>query len=197
MTFLKFFFRNSIFTIPLVVILALAILGGGLEVLLQMIFAAGLILAIPLVLIFLLLLYVGYKKLYPEHIEEEAAQTVDASEDIDDAWAELSDALTKRLGFFDFNEANVTKHFIEFQDANGALIRVTKGLAEGAELEQVKIEITSYKIEASAGEHYGKAYESDEEAIAFYSEALLEVIDDNKFPRGQVQCKVDDEEIHI
>lgn len=194
---LRFLLNHLSFTVPLVVILALVILGGGLDLIFNMFLWAGLILAVPFALLFLILLYVGYKKVFPGPVDDDLSQSLEVQEDIDAAWEELSEALTARLGFFDFIEVNVTRDLIEFQDTNGALIRAFRKSADGAKSHELIVEITSYKIGAAAGEHYEGDYRTDEEALAFYSSALQEVLVETLIEPSLVSCQFDNQEIPL
>ena len=194
---LRFLLNHLSFTVPLVVILALVVLGGGLGLIFNMFLWAGLILAVSFAFLYLILLYVGYKKVFPEPVDDDLSQSLEAQQDIDVAWEELSEALTARLGFFDFIEVNVTRDLIEFQDSNGALIRAIRKSPDGAKTHKFIIEITSYKIGAAAGEHYEGDYRTDEEALAFYSSALQEVLVETVIEPSQVSCQFDHQEIPI
>ena len=156
-----------------------------------------LILAVPFALLYLFLLYVGYKKVFPESVDDNLDQSLEVQENIDVAWEEFAEALTTRLGFFDFNEVNVTMELIEFQDTNGALIRASRKSPDGAKTHEVIIEITSYKIGAAAGEHYEGDYRTDEEALAYYSSALQEVLVETLIESSYVSCQFDHKEIPI
>lgn len=188
---------NKIFWFGILSILAFFILGGGFWGLVEFVATIGLILAVSFVLLSLALLWAIYKK-SRTYTDEVVLEADVALENIDDDWKRLAGELVNHLGGPDFDsEVEVTSSVIEFNDGNGALVKVTKHYPHGSAKEELVVTMETYNIRAAVGEHYGRDYKTSEEATEYYSRVFTEAIDESAYSENIVDVSLDGSKLKL